>query len=58
MKEKTYTESAFDQIFQNKDKIEYNFDIKSGKFSKRDIKIIKYLNFITKLFSIQVLIPS
>ena len=44
MKEKTYTESAFDQIFQNKDKIEYNFDIKSGKFSKRDIKIIKYLN--------------
>lgn len=42
-KEKTYTESAFDQLFENKNKIEYNFDVKSEKFSRRDRKIIEYL---------------
>jgi len=42
-KEKTYTESAFDEIFKNKDIIEYKFDNNSSKMSRRDMQIIKHL---------------
>ena len=42
-KEKTYTESTFDKILTNKNIIEYKFDNKSGKMSRRDLKIIKHL---------------
>ena len=42
-REKTYTESAFDEIFKGKDEIEYNFDISSKKMGIRDKKIIKML---------------